>query len=270
MLTKGAKNMITIIIMSIVILAIAITMSMVGKGGGNFYVLTMVLAGVSMHNAATTSQLIMMVTALTSMLIFHKHKKVDWKLALLIDPPTNVMALVGGYFAGYLDGDTLKMIFAVVLIVISVFMFIPVREKPLNRKGFGYWHRKFGYSEYTVNLWITIPLTAAIGFFSGAVGMSGGAFKIPLMVLLCGIPIEIAVGTSSAMVAATALMGFIGHTLHGDFNPEMAIPLTIAAVIGGIIGSRHAVKSKSLDLHRIFTATNILAAVTMILNILLK
>jgi hypothetical protein len=49
----------------------------------------------------------------------------------------------------------------------------------------------------------------------------------------------------------------------------MAIPLTIAAVLGGIIGSRHAVKSKSLDLHRIFTATNILAAVTMILNILL-
>ncbi len=262
--------MTTTIIMSMVILVIAITMSMVGKGGGNFYVLAMVLAGIPMHNAATTSQLIMMVTALTSMLIFHKHKKVDWKLALVIDPPTNIMALVGGYFAGYLDGDTLKIIFAVVLVIVSVFMFIPVREKNLKKSGFGYWHRKFGDSEYTVNLWITIPLTAAIGFFSGAVGMSGGAFKIPLMVLLCGIPIEIAVGTSAAMVAATALMGFIGHSLHGDFSPEMAIPLTIAAVLGGIIGSRHAVKSKSLDLHRIFTATNILAAVTMILNILIR
>jgi uncharacterized membrane protein YfcA len=78
--------------MSIIILAIAILMSMVGKGGGNFYVLVMVLAGISMHNAATTSQLIMMGTSVASMLVFHKHKKIDWKLALIIDPPTDIMA----------------------------------------------------------------------------------------------------------------------------------------------------------------------------------
>jgi hypothetical protein len=255
--------------MSIIILLIAVSMSMVGKGGGNFYVLAMVLAGMQMHHAATTSQLIMMATSLTSMLIFNKHKKVDWKLALVIDPPTDIMAFVGGYFAGNMEGNTLKLIFAVLLIVISIFMFIPVKEKPLKKdKAFGYWHRKFGDSQYTVNLLLTLPITAAVGFFAGAVGISGGAFKIPLMVLVCGIPMEIAVGTSSAMVAATALMGFIGHNINGDFNPQMAIPLTIAAVVGGIIGSKYAIKSKPRNLKKIFAVTNLAAALTMIINIL--
>jgi len=259
----------SVVWMSIIILAIAVLMSMVGKGGGNFYVLAMVLAGISMQNAATTSQLIMMGTSVASMIIFNKHKKVDWKLALIIDPPTDIMALVGGYFAGNIEGTTLKIMFAVMLIIISIFMFIPVKEKPIKkRQQFGYWNRTFAGYDYTVNIWVTLPITAAVGFFAGAIGISGGAFKIPLMVMLCGIPMEIAVGTSSAMVAATALMGFIGHSINGDFNPEMAIPLMIVAVIGGIIGSKYAIKSKPKNLKKIFAVTNLVAAIVMIINII--
>ncbi|BES64715.1 sulfite exporter TauE/SafE family protein [Gottschalkiaceae bacterium SANA] len=252
-----------------IILLIAITMSMVGKGGGNFYVLAMVLAGTSMQVAATTSQLIMMATAFTSMIIFHNHKRVDWKLALMIDPPTDIMAFVGGYFAGYLEGTTLKLMFAGLLIIISIFMFLPVHEKPQEKKNkFGYWNRQFGSYQYTVNLWITLPITAAVGFFAGAIGISGGAFKIPLMVMLCGIPMEIAVGTSSAMVAVTALMGFLGHSIHGNANLLFAIPLVATAVIGGCLGSKYAVKSKPKNLRTIFAFTNLLAAIIMIFNIL--
>jgi uncharacterized membrane protein YfcA len=244
-------------------------MSMVGKGGGNFYVLAMVLAGISMHNAATTSQLIMMGTSVTSMIVFSKHKKVDWKLALIIDPPTDIMAFIGGYFAANIEGTTLKLMFAILLIVISIFMFISVKEKPIERNDkFGYWNRTFGEYEYTVNLWITLPITAVVGFFAGAIGISGGAFKIPLMVILCGIPMEIAIGTSSAMVAVTALMGFIGHTLNGDFNAQFAIPFTIVAIIGGLIGSKYAIKSKPKNLKKIFAVTNLLAAIIMIINII--
>lgn len=265
--------MISLMIMSLVILGIAISMSMVGKGGGNFYVLAMVLAGATMHHAATTSQLIMMATSVTSMLVFHKSKKVDWKLALIIDPPTDVMAFIGGYFAGNLEGITLKMMFAILLIVISIFMFFNVKEKATVKKvkesrKWGYWHRTFGEYTYMVNLWITLPLTAFVGFFAGAIGISGGAFKIPLMVILCGIPMEIAVGTSAAMVAVTALMGFLGHSVNGNFNPQYAIPLTIMAVLGGLIGSRFALKSKPKNLQKIFAVTNLVAACVMIFNIL--
>jgi len=255
-------------LLGFIILIIAIFMAMVGKGGGNFYILAMITAGISMHHAATTSQLIMMTTATISMLVFNQNKRVDWKLALVVDPATDIMAFVGGYLAGGFEGYILKLFFAVTLIVVSIFMFVPVKNKEINKADrFGFWERDFGDNHYVVNLWLTIPIAAVVGFFAGAIGISGGSFKIPLMVMAGGVPIEIAVGTSSAMVAVTALMGFIGHGLQGNINLPLAIPLVIAAVAGGLIGSKWAVKSKPKNLKLIFAAINILAAIFMIINI---
>ena len=255
-------------LLSTIILLIAIFMAMVGKGGGNFYILAMITSGISMHHAATTSQLIMMTTATISMLVFNKNKRIDWKLALVVDPATDIMAFVGGYLAGGFEGYILKLMFAILLIIVSIFMFIPVKNKKIKKDNrFGFWERDFGDNHYVVNLWLTIPVAAIVGFFAGAIGISGGSFKIPLMVLAGGVPIEIAVGTSSAMVAVTALMGFIGHGLQGNINLSLAIPLVIAAVAGGLIGSKWAVKSKPKNLKLIFATINILAAIFMVINI---
>ena len=255
-------------LLGFIILIIAIFMAMVGKGGGNFYILAMITAGISMHHAATTSQLIMMTTATISMLVFNQNKRVDWKLALVVDPATDIMAFVGGYLAGGFEGYILKLFFAVTLIVVSIFMFVPVKNKEINKADrFGFWERNFGDNHYVVNLWLTIPIAAIVGFFAGAIGISGGSFKIPLMVMAGGVPIEIAVGTSSAMVAVTALMGFIGHGLQGNINLPLAIPLVIAAIAGGLMGSKWAVKSKPKNLKLIFAAIRILAAIFMIINV---
>ncbi len=257
------------VILGIVVLIIAIFMSMVGKGGGNFYILAMATAGISMHNAASTSQLIMVSTAVVAMLIFNKHKKVDWKLALIIDPPTDIMALVGGYVAGDFTGSTMKIIFATSLVLVSIFMFLPVKKRDIkDANKFGYLKRKFGDNEYIINLWLAIPITATVGFFAGIIGISGGTFKIPLMVLACGVPMEIAVGTSSAMVAVTALMGLIGHSINGNFNPYLAIPLAIVAVLGGLIGSKFAVKSRPKNLKLIFAIINLIAATLMLVSVI--
>jgi len=262
------KRIMTEYFLMAAILIISITMAMVGKGGGNFYVIAIVLSGVSMHQAASSSQAIMLATSLAAMLVFMKSKKIDWKLALIIDPATDVMAFVGGYFSSRITGTSLKTVFAICLILVSIFMLIKVKEKHISgTKRFGYWHREFGGYKYTVNLWIALPITALVGLFAGAVGISGGAFKIPLMVMLCGIPIEIAIGTSSAMVAVTALMGLLGHSLNGNFDINFAIPLVILALIGGLIGGKLALRNKPKNLKVIFALTNLIAAIVMLINI---
>lgn len=256
-------------ILGIIMFIIATFMAMVGKGGGNFYLLAMISAGVSMTHAATTSQLIMMTTAGVSMLVFNKSKRIDWKLALIIDPATDIMAFVGGYLAGGFDDHILKLIFAGVLIVVSFFMFLPVKERKISSANkFGYWKREFNGYNYVVNLWFAIPIAAITGFFAGAIGISGGSFKVPLMVLACGVPITVAVGTSSAMVAVTALTGFLGHSFHGDINLGLSIPLALIAVIGGIVGSRTAINIESKNLKLVFALINTAAAIFMIVNIL--
>jgi len=258
------------VVCSVAVVIIAIIMTMTGRGGGNFYVPVLVASGVAMHQAATTSQLILMATALSALFVFHKHQTVDWKLALVIDPPTDIMAFIGGYYAHIFNGMALKLVFAGLLIMAGFFMLCPVKNRTNENEGrFGFWRRQYGNHRYVVNLWIAIPITAATGLVAGMVGISGGSFKIPLMVLACGVPMRIAVGTSSAMVAATALMGFLGHTISGDFNSALAIPLSVLAVLGGLAGGTLSIKTKPESLKRIFAYTTLAAALFMVVNALL-
>lgn len=174
----------------------------------------MIATGSTIHQAATTGQLILVATAIAALLIFQKHKTVDWKLALVIDPPTDIMAFFGGYYAHTFSSIALKLVFAGLLVTASFFMLFPIKELTAgNKRQLGFWQRQYGSYEYTVNLWLAIPVTAATGFVAGMVGISGGSFKVPLMVLACGVPMRIAVGTSSAMVAATALTGSLDTPL---------------------------------------------------------
>jgi len=256
-----------IIVVCLAILMLAIFMAMIGRGGGNFYVPVLIAAGASMNIAATSAQLILMITALVATFVFHAHKTVDWKLALVIDPPTDVMAFVGGYFAHHFVGYHLKFLFAVLLIIAAFFMLKPIKDHINNgKKQFGYWNRSFSGYDYRVNLWMAIPITALVGFFAGMLGISGGSFKIPLMVLACGVPMKIAIGTSSAMVAVTALMGFAGHSIAGDFNPIWAVPLACVAVLGGLVGGKISIKTEPLRLKKIFAYTTLAAAGFMVVN----
>jgi len=155
------------------------------------------------------------------------------------------------------------------LVLAGFLMLIKIKERPIHTgKKFGYWHRNFQGQSYVVNLWYTIPITALAGLAAGAVGISCGSFKVPLMVLLCGVPMRIAVGTSSAMVAATAIMGFIGHASQGHFEPKGAIPFAVIAVLGGLLGGKFALKTKSEKLKKIFAYTTLVAALFMLFNAL--
>jgi len=263
--------MFRLITASAAILAIAVLMAMTGRGGGNFYVPVLVAAGSPMHQAATSGQLILVSTALAALLVFQRKKTVDWKLAMVIDPPTDLMAFFGGYWAHFLPEGFLKFVFAGLLVVAAFFMLRPAKQVLLStKKRLGFWQRQFGDHQYVVNLWLAIPITAATGLAAGMMGISGGSFKVPLMVLACGVPMRVAVGTSSAMVAATALMGFLGHSAAGDLKVGWAIPLSAVAVIGGLLGGKLSLKTDATKLKKIFAYTTLAAAAFMVINALIR
>lgn len=260
--------MLKLIIVSAIIFVLAVVMTMAGRGGGNFYVLTLVLVGMPMHQAATTGQFILFMTAFAAMFIFQKHKKVSWALALFIGPLTALTALAGGYLSHLFSGFALKLVFSGMLALAGGLMLFPINEKEANLslKKHGFWRLKSAESTYVVNLWVALPVILLSGFGSGMVGVSGGSFLVPLMVLACRVPMHIAVGTASTLIGATALMGFTGHALQGDFNPLWAIPLALVTIVGGILGGKIAVRSQPKHLKQLFAYTTLLAALFMLIN----
>ena len=260
--------MLKLVIVAAIIFVLGIVMTMAGRGGGNFYVLTLVLAGVPIHQAAATGQFILFTTALSALFIFQKNKTVAWPLAFFIGPFTAVAALAGGYYSHLFSGLTLKLVFACMLALAGALMLLPIPEQThqVREKRFVYWRLGSGDDPYVINLWVAIPLILLSGFGSGMVGVSGGSFLVPLMVLACAVPMRTAVGTASILIAATALTGFIGHALQGDFDPNWAVPLAAVTIIAGVLGGKFAMKSRPKSLKKLFAYTTLAAALFMAIN----
>lgn len=253
-------------LIGVLIFVVAVAMTMVGKGGGNFYVVILAMAGIPMYEAATTGQFILFSASVAAMLIFHKKKAICWPLAFAVGGVTAGSALAGGWLSHGISGLVLKMVFAAMLVASGIVMLLPKPKPKSGVGGCGIFQLKTGGETYRINLWIALPVTILTGLGSGMVGVSGGSFLVPLMVIACGVPMQLAVGTSSSLIAAIALMGFAGHAAHGDFNPAWALPLAAVTVAGGVLGGRFALKAKPVHLKRMFAYTNWLAAGFMIFN----
>jgi len=261
----------TLVLLFVIIFLVALVFSMFGQGGGAFFVPIMVAFAIPFHDAASTSLFILMATSISATVVYARSKMVDWKLALVIDPITDILAFVSGYFAIRVSGSILKVLFALVLLLSSYFMFKPVTSDKAGgpqRRKFGTWYRRFGGYEYHANLLLAIPLSGAAGILAGLLGISCGLFKVPLLVLLCGVPMKVAVATSSFMVALTGLGGFLGHSISETINWKLAILLSVAAFVGAQIGSRVSVRMDKRVLRKLFGVLLVLMSGWMVYNAL--
>jgi len=252
-----------------IISALTVIMIMSGRGGGNSYVAALVLLGVPMHTAPTTSQFILLAGALAGALVFGKARTMSRPLAIFFGGPNASTAFAGGFMAHSFGGTQLKIILSVLLFVAGIAMVFP--EIQVDKTGvfrLGYWNIRAGDSLYVINLWAAVPMTMAAGFLSGMVGISGGSFLIPLMVVGCGVPVRTAVGTATAILMATALTGFVGNALRGGFDPALALPCGAVAVLGGLIGSKIGLKTRPKSLKTISGILTIIAAIFMLANAL--
>jgi hypothetical protein len=132
----------TVLIVSIIfVLTVVIIMS--GRGGGNFNVIALVLAGVQVHTASTTSQFILAARALAGALVFGKAKTMSWPLVL------------------FYGGLNASMAFAGVA--------MPFPEKQASKTAvsrLGYWNIAEVENRYVINLRLAVPLTLTTRFHS--------------------------------------------------------------------------------------------------------
>ncbi|MGD9555754.1 MAG: sulfite exporter TauE/SafE family protein [Mangrovibacterium sp.] len=254
-------------LLALIILVIAAFLVMTGHGGGNFFIIALVLSGIEMHLAATSVQFILLTSAFCAMLVFGNKKFVEWELVVFLGILVGISAFSGGFLSEYVPGNSLKFILSALLFALGILMLRPARglSSVTSRAGLKYWNvRSFdGTASYAINLIIVLPVVLVFGFVAGMVGISGGSFIVPLLVLICRVPMKNAVGTASALVAVSALAGFTGHALAGHFDYRVAVPLAIAGAVGGLLGGSIAIKSKPGVLKILFAASSLIAAVIM-------
>jgi uncharacterized membrane protein YfcA len=83
----------------------------------------------------------------------------------------------------------------------------------------------------------TIVLGLLVGVLSGLMGVGGGIFMVPGMVLLLGMAQQEAQGVSLAVIVPTALSGAFTHNQHGNVSTEVVPWLAIPSVLTALLGS---------------------------------
>lgn len=261
-----------LILLFILMFGVAIVFSMLGLGGGVLYTPIQVWAGTGFHEAVATTLFLICVTSLSASLVFRKANKIDWPLVLVLETSTVIGGFLGGRWSGDFTGETLSMCFAAVVAGAACLMIRPLKPRAGHepKTGLFWWERRLDDQAYSVNLALALPISFLAGLICGLVGVGGGIIKIPMMVLLFGVPMDIAVGSSALMIGITAAGGFSGHVFSGHWDWRTSLVLGIAVFAGGQIGSRIAVGLEKAKLKRRYGWFLLAIAALMLLQALAK
>jgi uncharacterized membrane protein YfcA len=77
-----------------------------------------------------------------------------------------------------------------------------------------------------------------VGVVTGLVGAGGGFLVVPALVLLGGLPMGAAVGTSLVVIAMKSAAGLAGYLHSVQIDWGLALAVTAAAVLGSVLGGR--------------------------------
>lgn len=239
-----------LLILVVCFFCIALVYSSVGFGGGSSYLALLAVMGVHFEIIRPTALLCNIIVVCGGVYIFWRSGALDLKKSWPFLSASIPLAFVGGSWR-IEDARLFFVLLGGGLILASVLLWI----QPAPGQG-----DRFN------NPWVNAVLGGIIGFFSGLVGIGGGIFLSPVLHLINWAEAKKISALASLFILVNSISGLAGQlTIVEAINWRFIVPLLLAVLIGGQIGSRlGARKFNPLYIKRI-TAVVIFAAAVKIL-----
>lgn len=247
---------------------IGVALGMIGGGGSILTLPVLVyLFGVPVASATGYSLFVVGATALAGSVAYVRRGLVDFRVAILFGAPSIaavyavrafVMPIlpkhwfsIGSFEVGLDRG--LLLLFAALMLGTAVSMLRNGgHDAAEEREGKGAWP------------WV-LAEGLGVGVATGLVGAGGGFLIVPALVLLAGLPMRTAVGTSLAIIAAKSLLGFMGD-LQSGARVDWALlgTVTLLAVAGIGLGAALAPRVPAARLKGAFGVFVLIMAIVMV------
>lgn len=114
-----------------------------------------------------------------------------------------------------------------------------------------------------MQLTMIVLLGLVAGILSSLLGIGGGILLVPGMIYLLQLPMEIAVGTSLAIILPTALVGVYRHNAYGNVDWKVALLIMTGSVTGAYLGAWLSRFIPAPILKKVFAVFILLVAVKM-------
>lgn len=220
--------------MGISILAMIATLIMGGVlgllgGGGSILAVPILLELVELpgeHPEKVAIAMSVLLVGTTSLMAAAGHARagnVDWRTGIIFGAFGMVGAFLGGIIAGYIPGTVLIALFAVMMLVTAVAM-LRGKQRVEPEDGGVVAQEKLPIMKIGLE-------GLAVGAVTGLVGAGGGFLVVPALVLLGGLPMKRAIGTSLLVIAMKSYAAFAGYAQHITIDAEF---LQMSAVFIGL------------------------------------
>lgn len=221
--------------------------SLFGLGGGFIFVPYFYLAlGMPIHRAIGTSLTSTVFLAGSAVAAYGLQRRVDFKLAFLLAVAAAPSAFLAAWLTRFFNPNLLRVFFSVLLAYAGLNMLLELRFgraggtritfPTLWRQSFkDKWGSEFSYE---INPMLAVFGGASAGFLSGMAGIGGGLVNMPLMCLVLGVPIHVAVATSELAALVNVASGSLGHLLAGNIDFSRVPSVGLGALLGAQTGSK--------------------------------
>jgi uncharacterized protein len=230
---------------------IGLTLGLLGGGGSILTVPIFVyLLGYGAKEAIAMSLAVVGAVSLFGAASHWRAGNVNLRVALVFGGVAMVGTYAGARLAIHVSGAAQLALFAVVMLMAAFFMF---RDRAASSPERGIDEAPAGASRYagravvggrgpgSMPLGLIVAEGLAVGVLTGLVGVGGGFLIVPALVLLGGIPMKEAVGTSLLVIGMKSSTGFLGYL--GQVEVPWGFMASFTAVaIAGILGGSYLVR----------------------------
>jgi uncharacterized membrane protein YfcA len=233
------------------IFVVAVLYSSVGHGGASGYLAVMALFPFLIEPSFTkpTAFILNVFVASIGTWQFYRAGYFSWRIFLPFALASIPLSFVGGMIA--LPTPIYKVILGVVLILAALRLAWKLSAAGGDIKA--------------VPIWIALIIGGIIGLLSGLIGVGGGIFLTPVLLLMGWSETKIAAGVSAMFILVNSIAGLAGNPGQMAQLPRQTWLWIAAAVIGGLIGSTLGSKKfSSLTLRRVLAVVLLFAGVKLI------
>jgi uncharacterized protein len=240
----------TLLFLLPLVMIVAGAYASVGLGGGTGYLAIMALCGMSAATMAPTVLVLNIVVTGAALLRFGLAGRLKWRVLL----PFLLPAMPAAFLSGFITADR-KIFFAILAAALAIAAIAMFRNAPNTQEQ--------GKDPGRFRLY-ALGITAGfiIGFLSGFLGIGGGVFLGPLVLLLGFAGPKQMAAMNSVLVLVLSSIALAARGIHGGIELKVVVPLAAAALIGGLCGASLAEKKiPACMLQRVFAVIILIAAV---------
>ena len=247
-----------LVAISLTLLCVAALYASVGHGGASGYLAVLSLTTYGAMESAWLKQHAWCLNLVVAAIAFWHFQRAGHHVPKLTVPfivASIPFAMLGGYLL--VDGAIYDLLLSICLVA-AAWRLATIRTVDVVAEGGPEWK-------------IVAPVGGTIGFASGIIGVGGGIFLSPVLLLKKWATPKGAAATSALFIWVNSLAGLSGATLSGQLvlDVDTLLPFVAAVLVGGFVGSRYGADiAPQIVVRRLLIVVLVLAAMKRIVELL--